>query len=84
MALLLAAVGVLYASSAPDGLEAMAERLGIASQARALLATPMADYETAFFDSSWMRKASAGLAGLAIVYLLCAVLGKWVSRHRSA
>jgi cobalt/nickel transport system permease protein len=83
-AVLLAAVGTMFASASPDSLEKLAENLGISSQARALIMTPLSDYEINFFDSAWIRKASAGLAGLAIVYLVCIGLGRWVSRQRSA
>lgn len=83
-AVLLAAVGTMFASASPDGLEKIAEHVGISAQARALVSSPLADYEANFFDSAWIRKAAAGLAGLSIVYLVCVGLGRWVSRQRSA
>lgn len=84
VALFLALVGVLFASASPDGLERLAQSLGISSQARALLATPLADYQIAVFRSSWLRKASAGLAGLLLIYGICVLFGRLVSRRRSA
>lgn len=81
-ALLLAAIGVLFASADPDGLERLAERLGIAERARTLVHTPLADYEAVFLHSDWLRKASAGLAGLALIYAACLALGRLVSRSR--
>jgi len=84
LALVLVSVGVLFASSQPDGLEKLAGNLGIADRARTLLETPLMDYEARWFESSWMRKASAGVAGLAIIYLVCAVVGRRIARRRSA
>jgi cobalt/nickel transport system permease protein len=84
VAILLATVGVLFAAASPDGLEKLAENLGIASRARVLLKSPLADYETSFFSSDWLRKASAGLAGLALIYGVCIALARAISRRRSA
>jgi cobalt/nickel transport system permease protein len=80
-ALLLAVVGVLFAAGDPDGLEKLAEDLGIASKARALVQTPLADYETAVPGGQWMRKATAGLAGLALVFGACLLFGRALSRR---
>ncbi len=80
-ALLLACVGVLFASSLPDGLERFAERMGIAGHTRTVVSAPFADYEARLFESGWLRKASAGVAGLALIYGVCAVLGR-VARRR--
>ena len=75
---LLAAVGVLVASTNPDGIEKLAEVTGIASRAQALLATPFADYQ-----SPWLGKAGAGLAGIAMIYAACLLLGRLAARNRS-
>jgi cobalt/nickel transport system permease protein len=83
-AVLLAAVGVLFASASPDGLEKLAEQLGIAGQARALVSTPLADYEWKGLESEWFRKALAGLVGLGVVYLLCLGAGRLIRGRRSA
>ena len=83
VAVLLAAVGVLFASAKPDGIEQLAESTGIAAHAKALITTPLADYETGFFASPWLRKATAGLAGLALIYGACVLFGRVVSRNRS-
>lgn len=82
-AVVLAVFGVLIASGAPDGLESLAEKAGFAAQARALLPTPLADYEAAFLGSEWGRKAVAGLAGLAVIYAVCAGLARYFSAQRS-
>ena len=83
-AILLAVVGVLFASTHPDGLEKLAETLGIASQAKPVFASPLADYQAGFVHSAWLRKAGAGLTGLALIYGACALLGRLVGRQRSA
>jgi cobalt/nickel transport system permease protein len=83
-AILLAAVGVLLASSAPDGIEKLGEETGIASQARALMTTPLGDYQAAFIQSAWLSKASAGLAGLGLVFAVCVLIARSVVRKRSA
>jgi cobalt/nickel transport system permease protein len=83
-AILLAAVGVLLASAAPDGLESLAERAGIAARARVLLATPAADYQLRGFGSEWLRKAGAGLAGVVAVAAVTLVLGRLIARRRRA
>jgi len=83
-AVLLATAGALAASSLPDGLEHLAESLGIAGHARNLFTTPLADYETQFFGASWLRKATAGLAGLAVIYFLGLAAARFLTRRRSA
>ncbi|MFN0166657.1 MAG: energy-coupling factor ABC transporter permease [Bryobacteraceae bacterium] len=82
-AVVLAVFGVLIASGAPDGLESLAEKAGFAAQARALVSTPLADYEAGFLHSEWGRKAVAGLAGLAAIYAVCAGLARYLSAQRS-
>jgi cobalt/nickel transport system permease protein len=82
--LLIAAVGVLFASTSPDGLEALAAQIGIGDRARLLFDAPLADYEARFFSSEWMRKASAGLVGVGVIFGLCFLVGRALSRQRSA
>ena len=83
-ALALAVVGVLFASAYPDGLESLAENIGIADRARNLIDTPLADYEARFVSGEWARKAFAGLAGLALIFFACVGFGRLVSRRRGA
>ena len=78
----LAAVGVLYSSAAPDGIEKVGLLTGIGDRLKTLLSTPFSGYEASFVSGPWMRKATAGLAGLALIYLLCLVIGR-VARKRS-
>ncbi len=67
-AIVLVVGGVLFASAAPDGIEKLSTELGIASQAKSLIATPLADYELKSLPTEWLRKAGAGLCGLALIY----------------
>jgi cobalt/nickel transport system permease protein len=82
-AVLLAAGGVLVASTAPDGIQKLALQAGVASRARTLVSTPFSGYETAFLPAGWPRKTGAGLAGIALIYALCAGIGR-AARKRSA
>ena len=82
-AVLLAAVGVLFASTQPDGIERLVRATGVSAQARALFSTPLADYQADFLSSPWLRRATAGLAGLALIYGACVLFGRFVSRNRS-
>ncbi len=72
--------GVLVASTHPDGIAKLAQSTGIASHATALVATPLADYEWKFWNSPWIRKASAGLFGLFLIYVsiygFCLLIGR--------
>jgi cobalt/nickel transport system permease protein len=75
-AVFLAAVGVLFAATAPDGIQRLGLQTGLASHAAGFFQTPFSNYETAFFASPWLRKASAGLAGLAMIYGACVLMGR--------
>jgi cobalt/nickel transport system permease protein len=83
-AVLLAAVGVMFASTHPDGLERLLERIGVAGRARTLIAAPLVDYEAQFFGSPWTRKAAAGLVGVALIYGACLLVGRHIGRRRRA
>lgn len=81
-AVLLVAVGILVASTAPDGIQALAAQFGISSQAPGWLHGPLADYEWKGLNSEWARKASAGFTGLALLYGVCLLTGRLVGRTR--
>jgi cobalt/nickel transport system permease protein len=83
-ALLLATVGILVASRAPDGIWSLAGRTGIAGRAHTLFSTPFSDYQAAFLKGGWARQAGAGLLGLALIYAACLLIGRLVARKRSA
>jgi hypothetical protein len=44
----------------------------------------MANYNVAWFQSGWLRRATAGLAGLVLIYALCAAGARMIGRRRSA
>ncbi|MBI3208134.1 MAG: energy-coupling factor ABC transporter permease [Candidatus Solibacter usitatus] len=82
-AVLLACVGILIASPLPDGLEKLAESLGIAGRASNLFKSPLSDYEASFVSAAWLRKALAGLAGLLATYLVCLAAGRMIAKRGS-
>src|SRR5512134_545781 len=83
IALLLAGVGSLYASSDPDGLEYVAEAMGFSSTAQdhATSGSPLADYTT---EGVANERLSGGLAGVVGVLLVGALAGglAWALRRR--
>jgi cobalt/nickel transport system permease protein len=81
-AVLLVAVGILVASTAPDGIQTLAGQLGISTHVPTWLHGPLADYEWKGFKSEWSRKASAGLTGMALLFGVCMVTGRLVGRTR--
>jgi len=81
-ALVAGTAGFLLASSAPDGIMHLGQQLGLATGA--VMHAPLADYELGGFESAWLRRAAAGLAGLILVYGICAAAGRWIGRQRSA
>lgn len=83
-ALVLAAGGVLIASSAPDGLEKLIGNAGLESHVQTLIRTPLAGYEWNLTTAEWPRKAAAGVAGLALIYGVCLVVGRGLMRRRSS
>jgi cobalt/nickel transport system permease protein len=83
-AVLLAVVGVLFASARPDGIQKLALDTGLASHARALLHAPLASYEAGFLDGAWTRKAVGGITGLALIFAACMLFGRLAARNRSA
>lgn len=83
-AIVLAVCGVMLASTLPDGLEHLAQMAGFADRERSGFTTPLAGYETMFAANPWLRKASAGVVGLALTFAVCVLLGRWISRWRSA
>ena len=83
-AVLLATVGILIGSAAPEVIEHLAASFGVAAHAPAWLHAPLADYEWKGFESLWLRRASAALTGLALIYGACAITGRFLTRQRSA
>ncbi len=81
-AMILGVTGFVLASSAPDGIQKLAQQLGLT--AKSGFHGPFADYAVGYFDSPWLRRATAGLAGLLVIYGICAAVGKMIARQRSA
>lgn len=80
-AVLLAGVGVLFASTAPDGIYRLAQLTGIGNHAGTMFSTPLSGYEVAVLQSPWLRKAGAGLIGLAAVFAVCTVFGRLAAKR---
>ena len=80
-AVILGVTGFVLASSAPDGIQKLALQLGLT--AKSSFHGPLADYTVGYFDSPWLRRATAGLAGLLVIYGICAAVGKMIARQRS-
>lgn len=82
-AVFLASIGVLVASTAPDGIQRLGDETGISGRVRTLLHTPFTNYHLAFVSSNLAAKALAGLAGIALVFGACLLVGRAVARNRS-
>jgi hypothetical protein len=72
VALLLAGVVSLFASSSPDGLERVARDQGISrsAQQHRMQQGPMADYGVHAIDNGWLSGGLAGVAGVLVVLAL--------------
>jgi cobalt/nickel transport system permease protein len=73
-AVVLAVLGILIASSAPE----VIERYAIASPA--WLHSPFANYQVAGIASPWLKRALAGVAGLGLIYGACVLGGRFMKR----
>ena len=76
VAVILAAGGVVFASTSPDGIERLAMQTGISQQARSLISSPFKDYQAGFLGTGWPAQAGAGLLGIALAGGLCVVIGR--------
>ena len=83
VALVLAGFVSYYASGSPDGLEAVAERHGIAATEadHAAKGSPLAGYTAKGVDNDRLSKAVAGVAGVALTLGLATGVF-WVVRRR--
>lgn len=85
---LLVAVGLTlfaapFACPWPDGLEAVAAKLGFEHAAQAPLAAPLADYAMPGIASAGWATALAGLVGTLAVFGLAVGLSRWLVKHES-
>jgi cobalt/nickel transport system permease protein len=83
-AIAVCAGGFFAASSLPDGLERLAQLAGLSGLERSAGPVAFPDYEALFISNPWLRKALAGLAGLALTWGVCILVGRWMTRPRSA
>jgi cobalt/nickel transport system permease protein len=83
-ALILAVIGVAFASTHPDGIQKLLGSTGLAAQAKTLFSAPLADYQMGAWQSPWLRKAGAGIAGLGLIYGACMLCGRLLARQRGA
>ncbi len=75
-------VGILFASSLPDGLEKVAVSMGMEKHKWVLMQAPLANYEMPVLGSSYLRKSTAGLIGIGLVYAACLLLARLIRRQR--
>ncbi len=68
----------LLASQAPDGLEHTMAKMG-AHEGKAVVNSPMPDYEVPMIRNKWARKALAGASGTLAVLGLTLAIG-WTLR----
>lgn len=68
--------GILVASKQPDGIARLLSQTGLAAHAKNFLSSPLADYHVQMLSSTFLAKSLAGVIGLLIVYLLCAVVSR--------
>jgi cobalt/nickel transport system permease protein len=81
-AITLGSVGVLLASRLPDSLEHLAAKLGLPFGEPMFFRTPLTAYQVQVLGSGWLSRATAGLVGLVVVYLVCALGGHLLGRVR--
>ncbi len=82
--IIVAAIISPFASSSPDGLEWVAERIGFAEHAAevAIVESPLPDYQMPHIEREGFATAAAGIIGVALVALALYGVGRIV-RHRS-
>lgn len=79
--LVLAAGGILVASTSPDGLEHVAQHLGMPFTSH-VFSSPLGNYTIQSLGPTWFSRAAAGIAGLVLVYLICTIGGRLLARAR--
>ena len=82
ISLVLGSVGLLIASTAPDGLEQLGAHLGLSWNPKPLLHAPLADYQIQLFSSVSLNRATAGLLGMMGIYTICLLGSRLLARAR--
>jgi cobalt/nickel transport system permease protein len=77
----LGVTGVFITSAWPDGIQKIVLQNGMRTGRTAWLA-PLADYKMRFLATPWMTKMAAGLAGIILVYFVCALVGRALNAPR--
>jgi cobalt/nickel transport system permease protein len=77
-----AAVAIFIASRLPDGLQHLAQKLGLPFGAQRVFRSPLSEYQIAALGGNWFSRASAGLVGLVLVYVVCAFGAHLIARRR--
>jgi cobalt/nickel transport system permease protein len=78
----MAAVGGLIASGNPDGIEAVARQTGIWTRATSLYQSPLGEYQVAFVSTPWLARGVAGVAGVTVIYAVCAMVSRAMAAAR--
>lgn len=73
-----------FASSFPDGLEAVMAHYQVLHEAAPLFVTPLADYQVAGVDSGMLSTGLAGLMGVLLTFVIAGVLALPLTRARLA
>ncbi len=77
----LAAGGILIASTSPDGLQHLGLRLGM-HFGHPGFSSPLSNYQIQALGPAWFSRATAGICGLVLIYLVCALGGRLLARAR--
>ncbi len=84
-AALMAVFGFVFASASPDSLEAIAQQVGLAGRETQLMTSPLADYAWQGVPFELLARASAGLIGIALVYVAVVAFSRAIrGSNRSA
>ena len=82
-AVLMVTIGVLAASTQPDGIWSLAGKIGIDQHAQKFRAAPLADYSVNLpGGNGWFNRAIAGIIGLVAVYIVCFLISRLMVRRR--
>ena len=79
---ILATIGIVVASTLPDGIENLARKLRVPFGAGTVFHSPLRDYQIQMLGPSWFSRVNAGLTGLLLVYFACVVGSYLLTRSR--